>query len=166
MIRNPAHALNNGWVTSPDLPINEDEQLQQNGIDLRVKTVYKLPIHKPFRYLRSGKQALDLWQCEGGYREGETTFLFDRAIPYQVECYEYIRVPRGMCAMVFSRSTFNRNGIIIRSCLFDAGFKNFAAFAVYPFVPMEIHQGIRIAQIVFMDADSHQVYNGQYQDGN
>lgn len=164
MIYNPHHAIENKWITFPDLPLDKKEQLQPNGIDLRVKTIHKLPIHKPFRLLESGKQALDQWQCEGGYKDNKFTFLLDRATPYVAECYERVHLPRNVTGIVFGRSTFNRNGIIIRSALYDSGFNNHVGFVIYPFVPVELHPGVRMCQIIFVQSDSYHLYNGQYQD--
>ena len=66
--------------------------------------------------------------------------------------------------MIFSRSSFNRNGIQILSTLFDSEFYGTPSLTIYPFFELDIERGTRIAQIIFVEAEAYQQYNGKYQE--
>ena len=78
---------------------------------------------------------------------------------------EEVNIPEDMFALVWSRSTFNRNGVIVRGCVLDSGYRGIPCFSVYNFSGNELHlpKGTRICQILFFNADSAGIYKGQYQ---
>lgn len=161
MILNPKTAIKKGWITFPDKPM-ENNQLQPNGIDLRIRKAIKLPIHKPLKLFKDKTIPVDWYVPEGSYHgEGETV-IFDRGMPYLVETFEYVKIPRGVVAYIYGRSTLNRNGVFARSSLYDSGFEDYAGFSVFPFVPVEIEIGVRLAQIVFFEGKESRTYKGQY----
>ncbi len=82
-----------------------------------------------------------------------------------VACNEVVRVPKDMFALVVSRSTFNRNGVLVRGCVFDPGYNGKIHLSVYNLSGKRysIPKNERIAQIVFFRADAASSYNGQYQ---
>jgi deoxycytidine triphosphate deaminase len=161
MIINPQTAIDEGWITFPEEPLN-DKQLQPNGIDIRVKIAWKIPIHKPFRLFNHKTFHLDKYRCEQSLYEDHPTFLFERGFAYSVETFEFVKVPSNVAALVYGRSSLNRNGIFCRATLYDSGFTDFVGFTMYPFVPFEVHFGARVAQIIFIEADSCHLYQGQY----
>jgi deoxycytidine triphosphate deaminase len=138
------------------------EQLQPNGIDLRLKKGIKLPIHKAFKLLHDDTQHLDWYIPEGSYCKECFSVLFERGKPYLIETFEYVKIPPNVVAIVYGRSSLNRNGILARSSLYDSGFEDYVGFTLYPWVPFEAHIGVRIAQIVFYSAESRGLYAGQY----
>jgi deoxycytidine triphosphate deaminase len=81
---------------------------------------------------------------------------------YSVETLEYAKIPENSVAMVYGRSTLNRNGILIRSSLYDSGFENYIGFTMYAFSGLRTQVGVRLAQIVFYPAEYSRLYNGQY----
>jgi deoxycytidine triphosphate deaminase len=162
MVINPQKAIDEGWITFPEEPLNR-EQLQPNGIDLRLKVAWKIPIHKPFKIYNDKTVHLDRYRAEGSIHNDHPSILFQRCMAYNVETFEFIDIPENVTALIFGRSSLNRNGILCRASVYDSGFTNFAGFTIYPFVPFEAHFGVRLAQIVFMESDSCHLYEGQYQ---
>lgn len=164
MIINPRLALDNGWITFPNRPM-ESNQLQQNGIDVRIDCAYKIPIHKTFMLLVDDAHHLDRYTPKKSSCKGRQTILMERGIPYNADCFEYVSVPKDVVARVYIRSTLNMNGVWGQSTLYDSGFENFVGLMLYPWVPFEVHVGARIAQIVFMKAESNSLYRGHNQIG-
>jgi len=82
-----------------------------------------------------------------------------------VRLNEIVSVPVSMFALMFSRSTFNRQGILITSTVFEPGWRGIPTVSIYNFsgVDISIAKDTRIAQIIFFKADAASVYNGQYQ---
>jgi len=82
-----------------------------------------------------------------------------------VRLNEIVSVPVSMFALMFSRSTFNRQGILITSTVFEPGWRGIPMVSIYNFsgVDISIAKDTRIAQIIFFKADVASVYNGQYQ---
>ncbi|RLC62579.1 MAG: hypothetical protein DRI01_06625 [Chloroflexi bacterium] len=82
-----------------------------------------------------------------------------------VRLNEIVSVPDEMFALIFSRSTFNRQGILITSTVFEPGWRGIPTVSIYNLsgVDISIVKDTRIAQIIFFKADAASVYNGQYQ---
>jgi len=162
MIINPQVAIDEGWITFPEEPIN-DQQLQPNGIDLRLKIAWKVPIHTPFKLYKDRTCHLNRYRAEGSLHKDIPVIIMERMMCYNVESFEFVSIPENVAAYVIGRSSLNRNGVFCRSTLYDSGFKDYVGAAVYPFVPCHLHYGARFAQIIFMEAQSAKMYDGQYQ---
>jgi deoxycytidine triphosphate deaminase len=165
MIIEPRKIAEIGILTS-ELPLDEN-QFQPNGIDLRVQSICRLANNSECFHLGcKGNKSLPVEKCSPTLqRDGSTKFKLFALEPYVVTCYEHVKLPTGMVAYVYGRSTLNRNGIFARSSLYDAGFCNLVGFTLYPFRPMLVEPKARIAQIVFMEAQySTHLYDGQYQE--
>ena len=82
-----------------------------------------------------------------------------------VRLNEIVSVPVSMFALMFSRSTFNRQGILITSTVFEPGWRGIPTVSIYNLsgVDFSIAKDTRIVQIIFFKADVASVYNGQYQ---
>ncbi|RLJ05221.1 MAG: hypothetical protein DRP18_03590 [Candidatus Aenigmatarchaeota archaeon] len=82
-----------------------------------------------------------------------------------VRLNEVVSVPDDMFALIFSRSTFNRQGVLITATVFEPGWKGIPTVSIYNFsgVDISIAKDTRIVQIIFFKADAASVYNGQYQ---
>lgn len=81
---------------------------------------------------------------------------------------EKIKIPKEAFALVFSRSTFNRQGIIARGTVFDSGYEGRPMFSIYNLSGshISIPKDTRMLQIIFFRADSAGLYKGQYQNEN
>ena len=130
MIINPKKALERGWLKAvKGCPkIDEKKQLQQNGIDLRVKSMLSI----------SANQNLagdPVYNPKNAY-EG---FCFvRRGIAVAIDSMEYVNVPEKVVAMVVHRSSFNRRGIFVTGSVYDSGFRGNVGSTMYPFVDMPI----------------------------
>lgn len=75
----------------------------------------------------------------------------------------FVEVPEGAAAVLFTRSTFARNGVFIVSGLYDSGYKGHVGFTIYTVGgPVTIEKGTRIGQIAFISAAAAKQYAGGY----
>ena len=64
---------------------------------------------------------------------------------------------------MIARSTLNRNGIFITSGLYDSGFENYIGGVMHVRCgPARIERGTRIAQFIYVEAETASMYEGQY----
>lgn len=138
-------------------PIDAEKQLQPNGIDVRLLWASEI----------SGNFTLSSEEtdhCENVPQSPDAKgyITFESGKAYAISCVEFVDIPENMGAMVYGRSTLNRNGIFARSSLYDSGFKNRIGLTMFFFANAKIQIHSRIAQIVFTTADSHGLYSGQY----
>lgn len=154
MILNPKRMYEQGVVFNIE---SIDKQLQQNGIDLRLKEVYKLAsegvIYKD-RSVISNKEYIDpiegLFVLPAGY--------------YGITFHEGVKLPSHVSAEIKVRSSLLRSGTIVKSGFFDSGFMtNNAGCFLLASKDITIEEGARIAQIIFSHSDSAGMYNGQFQ---
>ena len=72
-------------------------------------------------------------------------------------------MPTGYAGWLIARSTLNRNGIFITSGLYDSGFENFIGGVMHVRGgPARIEKGARIAQFIFVEAETVRLYDGEY----
>ena len=78
---------------------------------------------------------------------------------------EEIEIPDNLFALVWSRSTFNRRGIIIRGVVLDPGYHGRPSFSVYNLSGEKvlIPKNERVLQILFFECNPAKPYAGQYQ---
>lgn len=165
MVINPQYIIDEKILSSFHewYPLSE-EQIQANGIDVRIKSVQQLGgdftlSRYPFKKYDFNFEKTELFIDDDGF------FKFECAVPYSIECFESVKIPKNVAAMVYGRSSLNRRGIFIRSSFYDSGFSNTIGFTLYPWIDCKIQIQARVAQIVFFRADSKDLYNGQYQGG-
>ena len=161
MILNPYKMYNEGCILN-----GHRKHLAQNGYDLRVRTICEATTDLDSILTINNKglknNAYVIVRPRYG-RDKNLYYFLKRNTPYIVKTIESVYIPKDAVGIIFSRSTFNRNGIIIRGTLFDSGFKGQASLAIYPFQNIRIAKGTRIAQIVFVTAEAYKLYNGKYQ---
>lgn len=157
MIINPQQAFRDGIVTGIDKP---DIQIQPNGIDVRLESVFLVHVMAELRC--EGKKKIEMEPVEP---DEEGFFALRPFGPYHFMCCESVKLPVDMAATIHGRSTLNRTNILCASGLYDSGFNNRIGFAVYPFNHVRIERGARVAQIVLWEATSAKMYEGLYQDG-
>ena len=161
MILSPEMVLSKGYLSSKEVPINEEAQIQPNGIDVRVKNV-ELIGNTSFKLLISGTQHASRIQIDKHIVDGEETFRVFPGRAFNFECYEWVTIPAGLVACIYMRSTLNRNGILVGCGLYDSGFSGPVSFTVYPSSNGIIQVGVRVAQIVFYKSDGESLYSGSY----
>ena len=155
MIISPKKALDKGWLRGVSgYPMDEKEQLQQNGIDLRVGKLQQVGVNQGL----ADKPLYNPKNPHDGF------YFVRRQTAIAVDSLEHVTVPKNVVALVIHRSSFNRRGIFITGSVYDSGFRGVVGATMYSFVDMPIRKGTRFAQIIFMEADSYMSYKGQYQD--
>lgn len=157
MIINPKVAIENGWITRPK-GISK-KQIQQNGIDLTVGSIQIPTYYKNNLPVIKNKTLPDFKNLTRTY--GYWAVNTDRPF-YLINCKESINLPKNVCAMIFKRSTLNRMGCQLQSGLWDSGFKGTIGFTIWPSIAIVVNLNDRLAQIVFMEAESNVLYEGGY----
>lgn len=91
-------------------------------------------------------------------------FVLERGV-YSIEFEQGLKpLPANQTAMIINRSTVGRSGALIRSSIYDPGFTTPKMGALmYVFTPIQIEQYARVAQIVIMENEEADLYNGSYQ---
>jgi|SRR3954470_2763078 deoxycytidine triphosphate deaminase len=151
------------YITFEDKLWDVDEQVQPNGVDLRVHRV--MHVHGVAR-LPSATSRIDaenvqineIFAKEGWFKipTGPGNYL--------VDFREFITVPDGYCAIIIPRSSMSRTGIDIVSGLWDTGFSGRLGATIRNRNAIDIQYGARLAQVLFMkSAFSGHRYNGRYQ---
>ena len=173
----PTEIIRLGYLTGVGC---EATQVQPNGVDIRVDKVWEV--------VSGGFLPADPHLIEDGGEDGESArkvpprgtelcavdegkhsvspsgvFRLSPGKAYQMEAFEHVKVPPHLMAEVIGRSSLNRAGVFLRSTLYDSGFCNQIGLVAYPSVEIGIQRGARIAQIVFSEATSGHLYDGQYQ---
>ncbi len=91
-------------------------------------------------------------------------FVLERGV-YSIEFEQgLVALPATQTAMIINRSTVGRSGALIRSSIYDPGFNTPKMGALmYVLTPIMIEQYARVAQIVIMENEEADLYNGSYQ---
>jgi deoxycytidine triphosphate deaminase len=154
MFINPQQAIDLGWVTGI---VNAKKQVQPNAIDFTLDTLMSID-NTQTAYISEGSKVMrdnavvlpnnGIWTLDGGRVYDGTSDL-------------YVKVPQGVAAVLWTRSTFARNGVFIISGLYDTGYTGHVGFTIYTMGgPIEIEKGTRIGQIAFIKAENAGVYAG------
>ena len=147
--------------------INLDKQLTPNGFDLTVDKIFEfvssgaLDFSNDERVLPEVKEIspkkinpddkYGWWQLKKGV--------------YKIRTNETINMPTNLTALAFSRTSVLRMGAFTQHGVWDAGFKGKSEFVLIVENPQGIRlkQNARIAQLVFLNVDETESYNGIYQ---
>lgn len=167
MIINPKVAIEQGWIKN--VP---EHCLQPNAIDFTLDRLFTIDVKQPFILIEgSDGKAIDkkmrsnfelvpdalakdmhstpLWLLEEGVYDGMSDM--------------YVDLPEGVAARLIIRSTFNRNGCLLSSGLYDSGFKGNIGFALHIKGQATVGKGTRVGQIIFEKSeDSGIMYAGGY----
>lgn len=157
MILNPERMVEEGVIYNL---LNVEEQIQQNGIDLTLNSIERI---KGTGMLM--KDVVDLPDREKVLSEkiDNDAVKLRPSTTYDVLCNEEVDLPEDVCAIIHHRSSLNRMGAFCMSGLYDSGFNNRVGFMLRTREsPILLEKDVRIAQIVFMEADSAELYDGKY----
>ena len=170
MFINPKRILEEGILTLPKT-IKEGAVLQPNGIDLSITSVSRILEYsdcfvgddvKTQHHLKSGK---DITECYHRLEQKDVNgYRLKKGEVYNVETGYELHLPEDMVAFIFTRSSLNRNGILVGSGLWDSGYHGPVGATIYPFRDLTLIPPCRVAQIAFMKAESALLYNGSYND--
>lgn len=151
-------------IHSSTIATNVDEQMiQPNAIDLRIASIEELsPTTRPLN-LSEGipkqfvpRNTVPLvnhqWRLYGGRT-------------FDVLSSSSVVVPEGMCGWLVLRSTFARNGCILQSGLYDAGYDGpIGGILTVPHYleTLTLTPGTRFAQFILAKAETEKLYDGFY----
>lgn len=145
----------------PEL-INTEEQIQPNGVDLRVDKLYTVQgaIQVPYK----GKVKHDLQVQEILPKENWYQLKPSAGTLYYIDFLEQINVPAKWCATLITRSSLVRSGVDVMSGLWDSGYTGTLGACLRLQAPIDIEWGARICQVLFHEAKFNGVlYDGRYQ---
>ncbi|WP_458186916.1 deoxyuridine 5'-triphosphate nucleotidohydrolase [Haladaptatus sp. NG-WS-4] len=154
-----------GTFVAEHITDTRDEQIQPNGIDLTLETVYEQ--RDSGRIGRNGKEIGDRQQVEPEQvteKSPETYYLPEGG--YIVQYAETVRIPEGHVGFVFPRSSLMRNSCMLNTAVWDAGYEGKGEGLLQVHHDIELERGARIAQLVLSEADHDATYNGDYQGEN
>lgn len=147
-----AQYLNDGHVP--------EEQIQPNGVDLTIGTVFRTSGMAEF--------------TESGYSKPDRTMLEPKddgayRLPpgqYPIIYGEKIEIPDGYVARVYPRSRLMRSGLHLTSALWDSGYEGVGEGLLQ--IPrairkVKIRDGLPIAQMSFITAEAAESYDGTHQ---
>lgn len=85
---------------------------------------------------------------------------------YQFETAHTVDMGEGEIGWVVGRSSLVRNGLLVSSGIYDAGFRGNVGGVIHNPTDQEvvIEVGARVAQLVIAKSESIKSYDGQYQD--
>lgn len=157
MFLNPKKAIDAGW-----LKVNA-ENIQPNAVDIPINKIYSLKKDNAFWLFKNkkihktrselpllSKSVVKYWELSPGAYD-----FFSNA---------YVKMPEGVCGWLITRSTLNRNGIIVHSGLYDSGYEGHINGSLYVFHEGEnfIEEGSCVAQFLMASSHSVGLYAGGY----
>jgi len=134
----------------------EADQVQPNGVDLRLGAVYEQVA--PGRIGTDGKEIGERREIEpddGVYRLEEGAYV--------VEYADKVVIPERHVGFLYPRSSLLRNSCMLDTAVWDAGYEGRGEGLLEVHRPIELEAGARIAQLVLADAAHEGVYEGAYQ---
>ena len=157
MFINPKVAIEKGWIRGIKDPA---KQVQPNAIDFTLDKVMAFLGGEVARLSESVKQmrALEMYEPTRILTMGDETpfWVLQAQKVYDGMSDIYVEVPEGAAAILYTRSTFARNGVFITSGLYDSGYKGNIGFTIYTVGgSIDIGVGTRIGQVAFVWPTQH-----------
>ena len=134
------------------------EQIQPNGVDLTVDAIFET--RERGRIGRDGKRIGDRAALAP---DADADAYVLPAGGYVAEYGETIRIPEGHVGFVYPRSSLMRNGCMLHTAVWDAGYEGRGEGLLQVHHPIRIERGARVAQFVLAEASHEKVYDGSYQ---
>lgn len=170
MFINPRVAIEKGWITGIK---NEIVQVQPNAIDFTLDHLYEInPTNEFIICVDPSNPNKELKQMRGNSNEIQPyidrrtnvgLYRIDVDRTYDATSDIYVNLPNGVAALTIIRSTFNRNGMFLTSGLYDSGYSGHVGFVIHNRLGVaKVEQGIRVGQIIFIEASSAGLYAGDY----
>jgi len=163
--------IERGIVTGVEAP----EQVQQQGIDVRVFSIYSVGGRYGF-IPKSGKTITPKREViPTSFSDGSAVCSIPAGVKYwylepgyyELELMEGCSIPDNATLHFKSRSSLVRCGCQVFSGQFDAGFKtDFMGCYLLVTLPVYIERGARVAQAIVFESDpvsKDNLYNGQWQ---
>lgn len=161
MFINPKIAIEKGWIVGVKDP---KKQVQPNATDF---TLDKVSTIKGASYISEDRKIMrniqELKPLLINSAAGTEYWSLEAGQVYDGLSDIYVTVPPGIAAVLYTRSTFVRNGVFLMSGLYDSGFQGNIGFTICTVGgAIDIGVGTRIGQIGFLPADNAGLYAGGY----
>lgn len=135
------------------------EFIQPNSYDLRLDGDFLVP--KKYRLPRT------LLEDKLEYDEAHDEVILHKNDFVLGTTIEKVNIPLGKCGIVTGRSSVGRYGIMVHvtAGFIDTGFKGQITLEIVNVAPymVKLKKGMRIAQLILIDAEFNKVYDGHYQ---
>jgi len=138
---------------------NSGEQKQPAGFDVTVNKILAYPRDRfILSIIKPENSKLEEVEARNNIFELETGAYF-------VELNEITTIPRDAIGILLPRSTLLRNGLDVRTALFDPGYSGQPKVMLVCHRPANIERFARIGQLVVLksDRDFSSQYTGRYQ---
>lgn len=146
------------FVASNVTPVDAD-QVQPTGVDLTLDAVFT----------PAGAGRIDLDGTVVGDRDAVEPAEDGYRLPtgaYVARYGEVVAVPSGHVGFVYPRSSLMRNGCMLHTAVWDAGYEGQGEGLLQVHHPIELEVGVRVGQLVLARAGQTGAYDGQYQGEN
>ncbi|MFC7141402.1 deoxyuridine 5'-triphosphate nucleotidohydrolase [Halosimplex aquaticum] len=137
-----------------------DDQIQPNGVDLRLGAVYEQV--EPGRIGTDGKTVGERRERDPESDGDGDVYRLDPG-GYVVEYADTVRIPEGHVGFLYPRSSLLRNSCMLDTAVWDAGYEGRGEGLLEVYHPVELERGARIAQLVLAEAEHADTYDGSYQ---
>lgn len=153
-----------GAFVAEQLGAVDSEQVQPNGVDLRLDAI--LGFETSGAITRDGKrigerESLEPTTLAAGDADA-TGYRLDPG-DYVLQYEERVSIPEGHVGFVLPRSSLMRNGAMIHTAVWDAGYTGRGEGLLQVGHELELERGARVAQLVLAAADHEGTYDGSYQ---
>ncbi|WP_324756285.1 deoxyuridine 5'-triphosphate nucleotidohydrolase [Haloarcula montana] len=148
-----------GRFVAEELDDLRPEQIQPNGVDLTLGTVYK--------QVESGRIGRED-KTVGERRELDADDGVYHLEPggYVVQYGDRVVIPEDHVGFLYPRSSLLRNSCMLDTAVWDAGYEGKGEGLLEVHHQIELEQGARIAQLVLAEAAHEGTYEGSYQREN
>ena len=137
----------------------DKKMIQPNTIDLRVDKIFRIgagPMHMDEDKKEPRKSIEQKVDEDGNY-------VLDHGVCYEIQSNQHVDIAEGEIAILLGRSTFNRNGVLIISSIYDSGFKDYAGATLYNIGgETTVKPNTRFAHLVIAKAETLHKYDGDY----
>jgi deoxycytidine triphosphate deaminase len=137
-------------------PVEASEQIQPAGYDVTISRAYSYPK----TVFTLGENSL----LQEVLTDRENFLSFDHGA-YLIELNEITTIPKDAIGILLPRSTLLRNGLDIRSALFDPGYSGQPKVMLVCHRPARIKRFSRVGQLILFRSDGEfaKQYGGKYQ---
>lgn len=163
MFMSPITIIENQWIKRIDCHSIEDwkqkKLISPNALDFTLDDVFY--IDKSYQAVISETKIKQMRPLQHVGVEQDNTWILNGGMVYDGTSLTYVEVPKDVVAILYTRSTFARNGVFIMSGLYDSGYKGQIGFTIYTIGgSVRIEKGTRIGQIAFVKAEMFEFYRG------
>ncbi|AKH96933.1 deoxyuridine 5'-triphosphate nucleotidohydrolase [Halanaeroarchaeum sulfurireducens] len=150
-----------GGFVAEHLEDVDEEQIQPNGVDLRLDWV--LEQREPGYISREGTAIGERQTIHPEQRDDDRESYYLTPGGYILQYAETVAIPEEHVGFVLPRSSLMRNSAMLNTAVWDAGYRGRGEGLLQVHHDIELERGARVAQLVLAAADHEDVYDGSYQ---